>query len=112
MMKIQLQGLKASKMQQGVPAPRRPAWYKATQDDKTCYTEVLNLKLSELAPPASLHCRDVNCEEAQHSRERDSHVIDIMCAVMEASHECIPLSAPPKSQTKKGNNNMFLPSAI
>jgi RNase H-fold protein (predicted Holliday junction resolvase) len=34
MMKIQIEGLTASKIQQGVPAPRKPAWYKATPDHR------------------------------------------------------------------------------
>ena len=34
----------------------------------------------------------------EHTTERDEHVIDVMCAVMETSYECIPLTTPDKAQ--------------
>ena len=78
-------------------AIRKPAWYKATSDQKLEYTALLNEKLLELVPPESLYCCDVTCQCTDHSDDRDKYVLDIMCAVMEASHECIPLSSKPSS---------------
>ena len=103
MMKIKIEGLTASNRQQGVPTVRRPAWYKATQEHKEQYTDILEEKLSGLTPPANLGCRNANCQDAEHTRERDSYVLDIMGAVMEASYECIPLSTPHKPDKRKGN---------
>ena len=40
---------------------RKPAWYKATDDDKQEYTMLLNEKLSSLVPPACLDCSDMEC---------------------------------------------------
>ena len=82
---------------------RRPAWYKATEDEKNEYTSLLEEKLAHIIPPASLDCSDVTCEHGEHSADRDRHVLDVMCAIMEASHECIPLSSTARQAGKREN---------
>ena len=82
---------------------RRPAWYKATEDEKNEYTSLLEEKLAHIIPPASLDCSDVTCEHGEHSADRDRHVLDVMCAIMEASLECIPLSSTARQADKREN---------
>ena len=77
--------------------PRRPAWYKATQEQKDQFTDLLDLKLKDLVIPDSLACMDVSCQCEDHSQDRDRHLIDILCSIVETSYECIPLTAKGKS---------------
>ena len=79
---------------------RRPAWYKATDEDKGEYTSILDEKLSEVEYPESLGCADTHCKHPDHSTERDKFVIDILCNMIETTYECIPLSSKPKSEDK------------
>ena len=72
--------------------PRKPAWAKATTDDKLEYTVLLGESLEQLTLPGSLLCADVHCKSDLHNKERDSFVLDIMSSVIECSHACIPLS--------------------
>ena len=39
----------------------------------------------------------INCQLDNHTEERDSHVLDILTAIIESSHEAIPLSGRPPS---------------
>ena len=99
-MKLSIADLPSRPKQPDSVKIRKPAWYKATEMDKNEYTGLLNHKLSDLVPPACLMCSDANCQQVEHTKERDCHVIDVMCAVMEASHECIPLSAKTRPSGK------------
>jgi hypothetical protein len=47
--------------------------------------------MSELAVPESLCCDNATCENQLHSDQRDKHVIDILCTIIETSQQCIPL---------------------
>ena len=49
-------------------------------------------RLSCLLQPDSHQCLDCNCNDVSHSKERDSHVLDILISLIESSHTCIPLS--------------------
>ena len=71
---------------------KKPAWYKADQNQKDLFTSDLYDRLSNLSLPDSLHCSNPQCQDSAHSEERDSHVLDILIALIEASHNCIPLS--------------------
>ena len=71
---------------------RRPAWYKADQVDRDNYTMDLQDRLGSIVTPQSLNCCNSLCQEEAHSQERDSHVLDILIAVIECSHTCIPIS--------------------
>ena len=102
MVKIQLEDMPTrDKVQPEVVGMRKPAWYKASQEDKNLYTVLLDQKLSDIQPPTCLHCTDVNCKLEEHTRDRDSYVLDVMCAIMESSHQSIPLSSSGSSSKKK-----------
>ena len=79
--------------------PKKPAWYKADQLDKDKYTRDLQDRLSCLDSPDSLQCTNCQCEDPDHSADRDSHVLDILTAMIESSHVCIPLSGGRKTRT-------------
>ena len=87
-----LPGLKKKPCQ----SSRRPAWYKAEQEDRDKYTIDLQAKLSQLTVPASLQCSDVHCSDPVHSEQRDGFVIDMMSSVIESSHANIPMSGGKK----------------
>ena len=91
MLKLRLDNIPAPK-KKSQPVTCRPAWYKATEDEKYCYTMVLNDKLSNLLVPDSLNCSDVHCSDITHSQERDGLMIDIISQLIETSFENIPLS--------------------
>ena len=109
MMKLKLPKVSTKATQPAVPRLRRPAWYKATQDHKDQYTLVLDDKLKQLDVPDSLHCCDVTCQSGDHTEERDKHVLDILCALIETSYECIPLSSRSNSGETHKNVNQALP---
>ena len=71
---------------------RKPAWFKASQDDKDQYTSDLHERLCNLDQPVSLDCQNPNCKDASHTQDRDSYVLDILTSVIESSHSCIPLT--------------------
>ena len=72
--------------------PRRPAWYKATDMEIDQYTACLHSKISNLEIPASLSCEDPHCQDSHHSEERDHFVLDILTAIVETSHQIIPIT--------------------
>ena len=76
---------------------RRPAWYKAEQEDKDRYTLELDSRLSDLVPPPSLLCSDPLCQDQCHTKDRDSFVLDIMSTVIEVSHSTIPMGGGGKT---------------
>ena len=108
MMKIKVDKVKKKVKPADIPLPRRPAWYKATQDHKDQYTDQLDLRLRALDVPGSLSCLDVSCKCEEHGMARDSHVLDILCAMVETSYECIPLTARVTRKEGKGGRQ-FLP---
>ena len=93
MLKVLLPSISARSQQPSPTKPRSPAWYKASQEQKDLYCSLLQEKLSDLTPPPSLSCSDATCQNISHSEERDKHVLDILCSVVETSYECIPLTA-------------------
>ena len=104
MMKLKLDQFVTSRPKQSEePRTRKPAWYKATLEDKNYYTDSLDTHLRELSLPESLNCTDVECQCSQHSEERDKHVIDILCTLVETSYSCIPLPARSRKKTVAGN---------
>ena len=75
-----------------LPPPRRPAWSSATQEDVFQYTGELEVRLDTLVPPSSLHCQDPKCSDLNHSKERDSFVLDILCNIVESSYTTLPMT--------------------
>ena len=90
-LKLNIAGIPVKSQVQHSP-PRKPDWYKATEQDIKNYTMELHNRLSSLNAPHCLHCTDILCELSEHSEERDSHVLDILTALIETSHSSIPLS--------------------
>ena len=102
MMKVKLREILPPKVPVTLPPqPRRPAWYKASENEKHYYTTLLEEKLSCIEKPHVFLCEDVHCSSAQHTKARDSYVLDVMSAAIEASHQAIPLSKG-GSQRKEG----------
>ena len=79
--------------QPNLPRPSRPAWYKANAEQKNEYTALLEQKLANIPLPASLRCDNPHCSMEEHIMAQDSHVLDVIGAVLESSHQCIPMSA-------------------
>ena len=71
--------------------PRRPAWYKATEQQQQLYKCDLSRRLDEVRVPACMGCTDLHCGDRGHTEERDGLVLDIMGAVIESSHATIPM---------------------
>ena len=53
---------------------------------------------------------DVNCLHEEHTADRDLHVLDVMCDIMEASRQCIPLYA--KARPPGKSKREILPAAL
>ena len=45
-----------------------------------------------LEVPGSLQCSDPNCQDKDHTEERDNFLLDMMSCVIETTHETIPMS--------------------
>ena len=103
MMKVELGSIPERVQQPTLPRPRKPAWYKANIEQKNEYTALLEQKLAGIPLPASLSCDSPCCSIKEHASNHDSHVMDLMCAILETSHQCIPLSAKSRSGSKKEN---------
>ena len=80
---------------------RRPDWYKATSDDISEYTELLDYQMKNLMYPESLFCSDVHCTDQQHRQDRDDHVLDVLTSMVESSHRAIPLTKKVRSKDSK-----------
>ena len=86
---------------------RRPAWYKATQVETDLYRSVLTEKLDLINIPDSIHCCDISCKNINHIEDRDRFLLDLMSCLIEASYQCIPLTA--KHGNKIGDTAQPLP---
>ena len=111
MLKLNLGKILKKEESNGVK-PKRPAWYKADQNDKDKFTSDLHQRLSSLNPPNSLHCFNAQCQDAYHSEERDSHVLDILTSVIEASHSCIPMSGGGSSKATDPRKSCHVTAAV
>ena len=70
---------------------KKPSWTKASQEQVDSYTAALQDRLSAVHAPHSLLCQDVHCQEITHTEERDSMMLDILCAIVETSYVSLPL---------------------
>ena len=73
-------------------APRRPAWSRASEQDKEDFTALLQDRLQRLTVPDSLHCQDPLCNDESHSGDCDSLLLDVLCSLVETCYTAIPLS--------------------
>ena len=104
LLKLRVGDIPVRQPQATTPRPRKPAWYKATDDHIADYTSLLEEKLVNLDCPESLWCTDVHCSDPQHRQERDSHVLDLLVAMIESSHCAIPLTKPGQNKEKRVKN--------
>ena len=80
------------------PAPRRPAWSRAEEPQLDLYTRVLEQRLRALPVPpwldtdSLLRCVDPHCQNKTHSEAGDRFLLDIVTAMVETSHQTIPMS--------------------
>ena len=65
---------------------KKPSWSKASQEQVDAYTTALQDRLAAVQVPPSLMCQDVHCKEAAHTEQRDSMVLDMLCAIVETSY--------------------------
>ena len=76
---------------------RRIDWAKANLEHKAAYKEHLQNRLLQVQAEADhpaqatcLKCEDLHCTSKEHSEVRDSHVLDMLTAVIEATHATLP----------------------
>ena len=70
-----------------------PAWDRTTTEELQNYTSTLHQQLKAVRYPDNLlKCKDLQCEQPSHSTERDDTVLYILCANMETSYTCLPLT--------------------
>ena len=69
---------------------RKPAWHKAT-DTIEAYKVYPHDKLTARPVQTCLSCADPHCTDVDHTVDRDSFMLDILCSVVETSHCVLPL---------------------
>ena len=93
MIKIKLPSISLKPDRPNIQQFRRPAWYKANDDDKKLYEKIVIEKLQSLDIPRCVKCSNFQCEISSHSKDRDKHVIDVLSCIIEASYQSIPLTS-------------------
>ena len=86
--------------------PRKPAWYKASLVDIDNYKMDMQVRLQSLATPISIECSDPLCSDPAHSSERDEHVLDMLCHIVESSHTMLPLAGGRSSTPTSSSGNI------
>jgi hypothetical protein len=71
--------------------PMRPAWYKATEKQQMEFKTDLDERLKKVVVPGCMLCTDLYCGLKEHTEERDGYMLDLMGALIEASHATIPM---------------------
>ncbi len=80
----------------------RIAWYKATDEQKQCYSVDLRIKLGDvLLTDCADECTDLTCTSAIHKSTIDSFCSKIIHACIEADRN-IPRTRPPKQNAVAG----------
>ena len=87
---------------------RRPAWYKASDQQKLNLIDSLYNKFLQLQVPDSLFCQDQHCTDSQHSRDRDDLAMNLMGSLIESSHQTIPMTGGGKMETVEVQNRSYL----
>ena len=85
--------------------PKKPAWHKATQKILVDYKADLHSKLVDMTLPVSMCCENPHCRDPAHSTERDSHMFDMLCSVIESSHSVIPLAGGQRAGSGTGRSD-------
>ena len=73
-------------------APKKTSMVQGHHGDLTMYKEDMQTRLVSLPLPDSFNCTDPHCSNIAHSNERDNHVLDILCAIVESTHTKLPLA--------------------
>ena len=110
MMKLGIGNLPVREIKKLKPT-RRPAWYKAEQEQIDNYTNELQDKLAFLTVAESLNCSNCHCDDHHHTQERDNLVLDVMTAMIETSHQTIPMSGSRKAASDL-DKNCFVEKSI
>ena len=106
MMKINIGNIPRKQGQNPAKVERKPAWYKATNEEITQYTEILQERLVNLDIPATLCCENVHCTDACHREERDDHCIELLCSMIESSYIAIPMSGGRRRPANSNSGNI------
>ena len=86
------------------PAPPKPSWKRATQDQKDHFKDSLENLLTQVEVPVSLaNCKDVHCTNPTHCEEADSFIIQILQCVERSAYSNLPVPAPPKPKNSRSN---------
>ena len=78
--------------------PKHPTWSRATVENKDAYKQYLENRLLQLQDHVEqtpllttcLKCENLHCMDTVHSEVRDSHMLDLLTAIIEASHLTLP----------------------
>ena len=84
--------------------PRRPAWYKADEDQVNMYTSTLSEKLASMEIPTELSCQDPHCNSEEHAQARDSFLLDILISMIETSYQTIPVGGGKRTRWDPDKN--------
>ena len=88
---------------------KRPAWYKASQENISAFTKGVDDRLMSIMVPESIHCSDAECSDPTHSSERDSLVLDILLAIIEVSHSSIPMVGGKTVRSDRKDHSGIIP---
>ena len=69
---------------------KKPSWSKAFPVQVNTFTAALQDRLIAVTVPPSIHCQDIHCQDISHTEDRDSMVLDILCAIVETSYTALP----------------------
>ena len=94
MLKLRVGQIPLKQLKESTPKPRRPTWYKATDQHLDSYADLVHDRLADLGCPESLGCDHVCCSDPQHKVDRDNHMLDVLSNLIESSHLAIPLTKP------------------
>ena len=109
MLTLEVKDIPRRKIEDEVRVPRRIAWEKVERAQLAEYMNDLQERLEVLVEPGCLGCVDVKCEDKLHSEQRDSYVLDVMGAWIEAGYSTLPLSPKSGPKTKGGHKCAQLP---
>ena len=73
----------------------KPSWKRATEDEKTDFSQTLDERLNNIALPDSLLCIDVKCKDVEHCNDVDMFVTDILETVESVAARTLPSPPPP-----------------
>ena len=75
------------------------------------YSTIFSEKLANLETPPELSCQDPHCNSEEHVQARDSLLLDILIAMIETSHQTIPMGGGKRTKWDP-NKNCEIDAAI